>query len=93
MSRTIGQSHCGASIGDNWVTDLAFAEDAVILSESFGVLVLALEAQHEETKPLVLQVSWTKTNVQAFGGLFDYTDIDIFNILHTLLTLLLPMMQ
>ncbi len=30
---------------------------------------MALEALHEEAKPLGLEVSWTKTKVQAFGGL------------------------
>ncbi len=40
---------------NSWVADLAFADDAVILSESLEVLVLALEALHEEAKPLGLQ--------------------------------------
>ncbi len=32
-------------------------------------MVSALEALHEEAKPLGLKVSWTNTKVQAFGGL------------------------
>ncbi len=35
--------------------------------------MLALEALHEEAKPLKLQISWTKTRVQVFGGLLDDT--------------------
>lgn len=48
-----------------------FAYDAVFLGESLKVFVMTLEALHEETKPLDLKVSWTKTKVQAFGGLLD----------------------
>ncbi len=40
------------------------ADDAVILAESLEVSVMALEALHKELKPLGLQVSWAKTNVQ-----------------------------
>ena len=73
LGRVVDQSHCGASVGNTTVTDLVFADDAVILAESLEVLVLALETLHEETKPLGLQVSWTKTKVQVFGGLLDET--------------------
>ena len=50
---------------------------------------MALEALHEETKPLGLQISWPKTKVQVFGDLLDETvqsihacgeDIDILQI-------------
>ncbi len=34
---------------------------------------MALEALHEEAKPLGLEVSWTKTKVQTFGGLLGDT--------------------
>ncbi len=55
------------------VTDLFFADDAVLLAESLDVLIMALKALPEEAKPLGLEVSWTKTKVQAFGGLLDDT--------------------
>ena len=35
--------------------------------------MMALEALHEETKPLGLQIFWPKTKVQVFGGLLDET--------------------
>ena len=73
LGRVVDQSHCGASVGNTKVTDLVFADDAVLLAESLEVLVMALEALHEEAKPLGLKVSWTKTKVQAFGGLLDDT--------------------
>ncbi|KAG0730275.1 hypothetical protein GWK47_028563 [Chionoecetes opilio] len=53
------------------ITDLVFADDAVIFAKSLNVLVMALEALHEEAKPLGLEVSWFKTKVQVFGGLLD----------------------
>ncbi len=34
---------------------------------------MALEVLHEDAKPLGLEVSWTKTKVQAFGGILDDT--------------------
>ena len=67
------QSHCGASVGKTKITNLVFADDAVIFAESLEVLMMVLEALHEETKPLGLQVSWPKTKVQVFGGLLDKT--------------------
>ena len=69
-------------------SDLVFADDAVIFAESLEVLVMALEALHKEAKPLGLQVSWSKTKVQVFGGLLNETvqsihacgeDIDILD--------------
>ena len=37
------------------------------------VLVMALEALHEEVKPSGLRVSWAKTKVRVFGGVLDET--------------------
>ncbi|KAG0728970.1 Exportin-6-B [Chionoecetes opilio] len=67
----VDQSDCGASVGNTKITDLVFADDAVIFAESLEVLVMALEALHEEAKPLGLEVSWLKTKVQVFGDLLD----------------------
>ena len=66
------------------ITDLGVADDAVIFAE----LLEALEALHEEAKPLGLQISWPKIKVQMVGGLLDETvqsihacgeDIDILD--------------
>ncbi|KAG0713163.1 hypothetical protein GWK47_016818 [Chionoecetes opilio] len=64
----VDQSDCGASVGNTKITDLVFADDAVIFAESLEVLVMALEALHEEAKPLGLEVSWLKTKVQSKRG-------------------------
>ncbi|KAG0723665.1 Dipeptidase 3 [Chionoecetes opilio] len=55
--------------------DLKKAFDSVhlIFAESLEFLVMALEALHEEAKPLELEVSWLKTKFQVFGGLLDET--------------------
>ena len=50
---------------------LFFADDSVIFAESLDVLVMALEALHEEAKPLEVLVSWPKTKVQVFRSLLD----------------------
>ncbi|KAG0722254.1 hypothetical protein GWK47_044835 [Chionoecetes opilio] len=64
LDKVVDQSDCGASVGNTKITDLVFADDAVIFAESLEVLVMALEALHEEAKPLGLEVSWLKTKVQ-----------------------------
>ena len=71
LGRAMDRSRCGADIGNTRITDLDFADDAVIFAESLEVLVSALEALHEDAKPLGLQVSWIKTKVQVFGDLLD----------------------
>ncbi|KAG0719081.1 Phosphatidylinositol 5-phosphate 4-kinase type-2 alpha [Chionoecetes opilio] len=65
LDKVVDQSDCGASVGNTKITDLVFADDAVIFAESLEVLVMALEALHEEAKPLGLEVSWLKTKVQS----------------------------
>ncbi|KAG0720366.1 hypothetical protein GWK47_048649 [Chionoecetes opilio] len=71
LDKVVDQSDCGASVGNTKITDLVFADDAVIFAESLEVLVMALEALHEEAKPLGLEVSWLKIKVQVFGDLLD----------------------
>ncbi|KAG0729684.1 hypothetical protein GWK47_029822 [Chionoecetes opilio] len=61
LDKVVDQSDCGASVGNTKITDLVFADDAVIFAESLEGLVMALEALHEEAKPLGLEVSWLKT--------------------------------
>ncbi|KAG0728745.1 Retrovirus-related Pol polyprotein from type-1 retrotransposable element R2 [Chionoecetes opilio] len=71
LDKVVDQSDCGASVGNTKIADLVFADDAVIFAESLEVLVMALEALHEEAEPLGLEVSWLKTKVQVFGDLLD----------------------
>ena len=56
LGRVVNQSHNGASVGNIKITDLVFADDAVIFAESMEILVMALKALHEEAKPLGLLV-------------------------------------
>ena len=65
------QSHCRAYVGNTEIIGLVFADDVAIFAESLYVLVMALEALHDEVKPLGLKVSWAKTKVQVFGGVQD----------------------
>ncbi|XP_069993131.1 uncharacterized protein [Penaeus vannamei] len=55
LGRATVQSHCGATLGNIKVTDLDFANDA-ILSESLETLVVALSAFRNEVKPLGLEI-------------------------------------
>ncbi|XP_069970268.1 uncharacterized protein [Penaeus vannamei] len=67
----VWQSYCPKSLWNNSRqykgTDLDFADDVAILSESLETLVVALDAFSNETKPLGLDVSWTMTKIQVFG--------------------------
>ncbi|KAG0714118.1 hypothetical protein GWK47_014747 [Chionoecetes opilio] len=65
LGKAVDQSDCGESLGNTKITDLVFADDAVIFAESLEILVMALEALHEEAQPLRFEVSWLKTKVQA----------------------------
>ena len=63
LGRVAEQSHCAASVGNTEITVLVFADDAAIFAKSQEVLVMGLDALHEEVKPLGLKVSWVKTKV------------------------------
>ena len=73
LGRVVEQSHCEASVSNTDITHLVFADDAAVFTESLEILVMALEALHEEVKPLGLKVSWAKTRVEVFGGVLDET--------------------
>ena len=63
----------GLSFGAVRITDLDFADDAVIFAETTVVLAGALDLLSVEAEPLGLRVSWIKTKVQAFGDILDAT--------------------
>ena len=69
LSRATVQNHSGATLGNIKVTDLDFADDVAILSESLESLVVALDAFSNEANTLGLEVSWTKIKIQDFGDL------------------------
>ena len=71
MERVVGGTGCGVSFGNVRITDLDFADDAVVFAETIGLLVGALERLSEEAGPLGLRVSWLKTKAQVFGDLLD----------------------
>ncbi|KAG0725172.1 hypothetical protein GWK47_004781 [Chionoecetes opilio] len=88
------QSACGAFLGNTKIADLICADDAVIFAESLEVLVMALEALHEEAKLLGFEVSWIKTKVQRpkgfkarFLSLFDNMDFLMATAIHPLFKL------
>ncbi|KAG0711504.1 hypothetical protein GWK47_020476 [Chionoecetes opilio] len=78
LGKVVNQIDCGASLGNTKITDLVFADDAVIFAESLEVLVMALEALHEEAKPLGLEVSRLKTK-QSTHPLFKLPVVLLLN--------------
>ena len=73
LGRMSEKSGCGVSFGTVRISDLHFADDAVIFAETTEVLPGALDSLSEEAEPLGLRVSWIKTKVQAFGDILDAT--------------------
>ena len=71
LGRMSERSSCGASFGNVKISDLDFADDAVIFAETLDILLGALEVLNEESQPLGLRVSWVKTNFQAFIDILD----------------------
>ncbi len=53
------------------ISDLDFADDAVIFAEALDILLGALEVLNEELEPLRLRVSWVKTKIQVFNDILD----------------------
>jgi len=60
------RSSCGASFGNVKISDLYFADDAVIFAETLDILLGTLKVLNEESELLRLQVSWVKTKIQFF---------------------------
>ena len=71
LGRMSERSSCGASLGNVKISDLDFADDAVIFAETLGILLGALKVLNEELELLGLQVSWVKTKFQAFNDILD----------------------
>ena len=65
------RSSCSASFGNVKISDLYFADNAVICAETLDILLGAFEVLNEESEPLGLRVSWVKTKIQAFNDIVD----------------------
>ena len=71
LGRMSERSSCGASFGNVKISDLDFADDAVIFAETLDILLGTLKVLNEESEPLGLRVSWVKTKIQAFNDILD----------------------
>lgn len=67
----VDQTHCESSVTNIKATALVFVNDVVILSEVLWVLMLVLEALHEEARPLGLLVFLAKILIQVIRCLLD----------------------
>ena len=71
LRRISERSSCGTSLGNVKLSDLDFADNAVIFAEILDILLGAQEVLNEESEPLGLRVSWVKTKIQAFNDILD----------------------
>ncbi|KAG2468462.1 GALT2 acetylgalactosaminyltransferase, partial [Polypterus senegalus] len=69
LGKVVWSSDCGAFVREGRFTDLDFAGDAVIFTESMEALIWAFKRLSEESECLGLRVSWLKTKIQAFNDL------------------------
>ena len=69
LGRMSERSSCHASFGNVKISDLDFADDAVIFAEALDILSGALKVLNEESEPLGLRVSWVKksTHFNSLG--------------------------
>ena len=59
--KEVGEVGLRVSFGNVRITDLDFADDAVIFAETTKILAGALDSLSEEAEPLGLRVPWIKT--------------------------------
>ena len=71
LGRMSETSRCGASFGNVKISDLDFADDAVIFVETLDILLGALDVLNDKLELLGLWVSWIKTKIQAFNDILD----------------------
>ena len=71
LARMFEKSSCVVSLGRVRITDLDFADAAVLFAAATEVLVEAIESLIEKAWPLELRVSWIKTKIQAFVDILD----------------------
>ena len=61
LERMSENSGCGVSFESVGMTDLDFADDAVIIAETTDVFTGALDSLSVEAEPLRLRVSWIES--------------------------------
>ena len=63
LGRMSERSNCVALLWNIKISDLDFADDAVIFGEMLDILLGALGVLNEESEPFGFQVSWVKTKI------------------------------
>ena len=66
-----------ASFGNVNMSDLDFADDAVIFAETLNILLGALKVLNEEPELLGFWVSWVKTKIRAFNDIVDVAILSV----------------
>lgn len=51
LGKVTDRSYCRLTVGNTRVNDIAYADDAVFLTEWLGVLVMVPEVIHKDLKP------------------------------------------
>lgn len=76
---------CGAMLDSIRVTDLNFADDVDILSDSLEALVAAIDAFSNEAKPL----GRDQNKIQKFGGLLGELIVNRGTVMNTIIIVII----
>ena len=61
LGERVQKTDCGILLGDAKITDLDFADDVVIFTETLEVLLHAFDTMNMDSAPIGLRVSQIKT--------------------------------
>ena len=73
MTKTTSRLSFGLKFGDHTITDVDFADDLAILSDSMEQLLEALRILREEAAKVGLHINWNKTKIIAIEPVFSYS--------------------
>jgi len=54
----------GASLGDESLSDLDYADDIALIAEMLEVLILSWEIMQDKASPFGQEINWVKTKIQ-----------------------------
>ena len=65
IAYTVHKGFTGASLGDDFFSDLDYADDVALLAEMLEVFIPSLEIMQNEANPFGLEFNWSKTKIQT----------------------------
>jgi len=67
LDHTVHRGHISVSLGSETFSDLDFADDVALLTETLSVCILGMEIMQEEAAIFSIEINWSKTKIQMVG--------------------------